>query len=98
SCHMTRILCVKDAPKILMNQIKGLELIELDNQEDCCGFGGTFAVKNNLISEEMVKEKSSHIKSTHADYLVVGDMRCLMNIVGRMSRIGKAIQVVHITK
>src|SRR5699024_6319171 len=79
SCHMTRILGVKDAPKILMNQIKGLELIELDNQEDCCGFGGTFAVKNNLISEEMVKEKSSHITATQADYLVGGDMGCLMN-------------------
>ncbi|HLQ82319.1 MAG TPA: (Fe-S)-binding protein [Pseudogracilibacillus sp.] len=98
SCHMTRILGVKDAPKILMNQIKGLELIELDNQEDCCGFGGTFAVKNNLISEEMVKEKSSHITATQADYLVGGDMGCLMNIGGRMSREGKAIQVVHITK
>ena len=98
SCHMTRILGVKDAPKILMNQIKGLELIELDNQEDCCGFGGTFAVKNNLISEEMVKEKSSHITATEADYLVGGDMGCLMNIGGRMSREGKAIQVVHITK
>lgn len=98
SCHMTRILGVKDAPKILMNQIKGLELIELDNQEDCCGFGGTFAVKNSLISEEMVKEKSSHITATEADYLVGGDMGCLMNIGGRMSREGKAIQVVHITK
>lgn len=98
SCHMTRILGVKDAPKILMNQIKGLELIELDNQEDCCGFGGTFAVKNSLISEEMVKEKSSHITATEADYLVGGDMGCLMNIGGRMSREGKAIKVVHITE
>ena len=98
SCHMTRILGVKDAPKILMNQIDGLELIELDNQEDCCGFGGTFAVKNNVISEEMVKEKSSHITATEADYLVGGDMGCLMNIGGRMSREGKAIKVVHITE
>lgn len=98
SCHMTRILGVKDAPKILMNQIEGLELIELDNQEDCCGFGGTFAVKNNVISKEMVKEKSSHITATEADYLVGGDMGCLMNIGGRMSREGKAIKVVHITE
>lgn len=98
SCHMTRILGVKDAPKILMEQVPGLELIELENKEDCCGFGGTFAVKNSIISREMVSEKSSHISNTEAEYLVGGDMGCLMNIGGRMSREGKDMKVVHITE
>ena len=98
SCHMTRILGVKEAPRILMEQVKGLELVELKNEEMCCGFGGTFAVKNDLISREMVIEKSFHVSETNADYLVGGDMGCLMNIGGRMSREGKEMKVVHITE
>ena len=98
SCHMTRILGVKEAPRILMEQVKGLELVELKNEEMCCGFGGTFAVKNDVISREMVIEKSLHVSATKADYLVGGDMGCLMNIGGRMSREGKKMKVVHITE
>ncbi len=98
SCHMTRILGVKEAPRILMEQVKGLELVELKNKEMCCGFGGTFAVKNDIISREMVIEKSFHVSETKADYLVGGDMGCLMNIGGRMSREGKDMKVVHITE
>lgn len=98
SCHMTRILGVKDAPKILMEQVPGLELIELKNQESCCGFGGTFSVKNAVISREMVTEKSAHISDTKAEYLVGGDMGCLMNIGGRMKREGKRVKVAHITE
>lgn len=98
SCHMTRILGVKDAPQILLKSVKGVELIELPVKEDCCGFGGTFAVKNSEISQEMVKEKSQHVSETNADYLVGADMGCLMNIGGRMRREGKNVNVVHITE
>lgn len=98
SCHMTRILGVKDAPLILLKNIKGVDLIELPLKEDCCGFGGTFSVNNSEISTEMAREKSEHITTTKADYLVGGDMACLMNIGGIMSREGKNIQVVHISK
>jgi L-lactate dehydrogenase complex protein LldE len=98
SCHMTRILGVKDQPKKLLHHVKGVELIELPVAEDCCGFGGTFSVKNSDISREMVKEKSRHVSETGADYLVGGDMGCLMNIGGRMRREGKQVEVVHITE
>lgn len=98
SCHMTRILGVKDAPKQLLKNIKGIELIELPISEDCCGFGGTFAVKNAAISTEMVKEKSKHVTETEAEYLVGGDMACLMNIGGRMTREGKKVEVLHIAQ
>jgi L-lactate dehydrogenase complex protein LldE len=98
SCHMTRILGVKDAPQILLKNVKGVELIELPVKEDCCGFGGTFSVKNSEISQEMVKEKSKHVSETNADYLVGADMGCLMNISGRMRREGKNVKVIHITE
>lgn len=98
SCHMTRILGVKDAPKILLQNVKGIEFVELPSGEDCCGFGGTFSVKKPEISAEMVKEKSRHVTETGAEYLVGGDMCCLMNIGGRMQREGKNVKVIHISE
>ncbi|GIO23521.1 (Fe-S)-binding protein [Oceanobacillus sp. J11TS1] len=98
SCHMTRILGVKDAPTKLLKNIEGVDFVELPVKEDCCGFGGTFAVKNPEISQEMVKEKSRHVSETEAEYLVGGDMGCLMNIGGRMRREGKNVKVMHITE
>ncbi|KAB2330696.1 (Fe-S)-binding protein [Bacillus mesophilum] len=98
SCHMKRLLGVKEQPKILLNNVEGVELVTLPNEEDCCGFGGTFAVKNADISQEMVSEKSRHVSETEAEYLVGADMGCLMNIGGRMSREGKNVKIVHITE
>lgn len=97
SCHMSRILGVKEAPITLLENVKGVELVELPHAEDCCGFGGTFAIKQATISGEMVKEKAKHIIETEADYLVGGDMACLMNIGGRLQREGSNIKVQHIT-
>ncbi|MBM4761018.1 (Fe-S)-binding protein [Bacillus sp. B15-48] len=98
SCHMTRILGVKDQPMILLENVKEVELVDLPVAEDCCGFGGTFSVKNSVISGEMVKEKSKHVSETGAEYLVGADMGCLMNIAGRMRKEGKNVKVVHITE
>jgi L-lactate dehydrogenase complex protein LldE len=98
SCHMKRLLGVKEQPKILLNNVEGVELVNLPYEEDCCGFGGTFAVKNAAISQEMVSEKSRHVSETKAEYLVGADMGCLMNIGGRMSREGKNVKIVHITE
>lgn len=98
SCHMKRLLGVKEQPKVLLRNVKGVELVDLPCEEDCCGFGGTFAVKNSVISQEMVSEKSRHVSETEAEYLVGADMGCLMNIGGRMSREGKEVKVVHITE
>lgn len=98
SCHMTRILGVREAPRKLLENIAGVELIELPLAEDCCGFGGTFAVKNSVISTEMVKEKAKFVEETKVDYLVGGDMACLMNIGGRMTREGKQVKVMHIVE
>lgn len=97
SCHMSRILGVTDAPMKLLSSVKGVELIDLPHKEDCCGFGGTFAIDQADISGEMVKEKTKHIKDTGANYLVGADMACLINIKGRMDREGMTTKVKHIT-
>ena len=98
SCHMTRLLGVKEAPIQLLRNVKGVELVELPQKEDCCGFGGTFAVKQSAISAEMVQEKANHVVETQAEYLVGGDMACLLNIGGRLSREGGNVKVVHLTE
>lgn len=98
SCHMTRLLGVKDAPMQLLNQVKGVDLVKLPHGEDCCGFGGTFAVKNAVISGQMVQEKAVHVMETEAEFLVGGDMACLMNIGGRLSREGRNVKVIHLAE
>lgn len=98
SCHMTRLLGVKEAPMILLKNVKGLHFTELPGKEQCCGFGGTFSVKMGQISEQMVDEKVRHVEETGAEYLIGADAGCLMNIGGRMERQGKKIKVLHIAE
>ncbi|MGM8365990.1 (Fe-S)-binding protein [Virgibacillus sp. W0181] len=98
SCHMTRLLGVKEAPFKLLKNVKKLNLMELGHAYDCCGFGGTFAVKMSPISEQMVDEKIHHIEQTGASVLVGADSGCLMNIKGRIDRLGKPIEVKHIAQ
>lgn len=96
SCHGTRILGVKEEPLLLLENVKGIELIPLPNAEDCCGFGGTFCVKMSDISGAMVQEKMEHVVESEAEVLVGMDMGCLMNIGGRMMHEGKKVRVMHI--
>jgi L-lactate dehydrogenase complex protein LldE len=98
SCHMTRLLGVKKAPMILLSNVKGLKFTELPGKEQCCGFGGTFSVKMAQISEQMVDEKVRHVEETGAEYLIGADAACLMNIGGRIDRVGKPIKVMHIAE
>lgn len=98
SCHMTRLLGVKEPPMILLKNVKGLQFTDLPGKEQCCGFGGTFSVKMAQISEQMVDEKVHHIEETGAEYLIGADAGCLMNIGGRIQRKGKPIKVLHIAE
>lgn len=98
SCHMTRLLGVVDAPMKLLANVDGLAFTELPNKEQCCGFGGTFSVKMVPISEQMVDEKVQHIVETDAEVLIGADLGCLMNIGGRLNRLGKEIKVMHIAE
>ncbi len=98
SCHMTRLLGVKEAPMTLLKNVQGLTITELPGKHNCCGFGGTFSVKMAQISEQMVDEKIHHIEQTEAEYLIGADGGCLMNIGGRIERKGKPIKVMHIAE
>ncbi|AXF57278.1 (Fe-S)-binding protein [Salicibibacter kimchii] len=98
SCHMTRLLQVSEAPQTLLSHVDGLEMLDLPRNYDCCGFGGTFAVKMPEISKEMVDEKVSCIHETQADVLIGADAGCLMNIGGRMDRENSPVKVMHIAE
>lgn len=98
SCHMTRLLGVKDAPLRLLRHVKGLQLEELPHSYECCGFGGTFSVKMVPISQQMVDAKVQHVEETGAQLLIGSDCGCLMNIGGRMQRLGKPVRVMHIAE
>lgn len=98
SCHMSRGIRVVDEPMQLLGMVRGLELKELPYKEDCCGFGGTFAVKMHEISEKMVEEKVHHIQSTGARYLIGSDMACLMNIGGYMHRHKVPVKLYHVAE
>ncbi|WCK54001.1 (Fe-S)-binding protein [Aneurinibacillus sp. Ricciae_BoGa-3] len=98
SCHGTRLLGIKEEPRTLLANVQGLEFVELPFGEDCCGFGGTFAVKMPDISGAMVEEKVDHILETEAEVLVGMDMGCLMNISGRLHYEGKPVKVMHLAE
>jgi L-lactate dehydrogenase complex protein LldE len=98
SCHASRLLGVKTEPMALLSCVKGLECIDLPKKEDCCGFGGTFAVKMADMSEAMVCEKAMHVISTGASVLVGSDMGCLMNIEGRLNKENKPVRVMHLAQ
>ncbi|CAI6029894.1 (Fe-S)-binding protein [Cohnella sp. JJ-181] len=98
SCHGTRLLGVKHEPMTLMSNVRDLEFVPLPFAEDCCGFGGTFAVKMADISGAMVTEKVDHVKETEAEVLVGLDMACLMNIAGNLRYRGEQVRVMHLAE
>ncbi len=98
SCHGSRLLGVKNEPLALLEHVKGMELVPLPFAEDCCGFGGTFAVKMADISGAMVSEKTDHILETEAEVLVGTDMGCLMNISGNLHYRNQPIKVMHVAE
>jgi L-lactate dehydrogenase complex protein LldE len=98
SCHAMRLLGVREEPMKLLENVKGVEIVELSHKEDCCGFGGTFAVKMADMSEAMVCEKARHVAETGATVLVGTDMGCLMNIDGRLNKEGKPVRVMHLAE
>ncbi|WP_067934136.1 (Fe-S)-binding protein [Alicyclobacillus kakegawensis] len=98
SCHGSRLLGVRDEPLELLRHVRGLELVPLAHAADCCGFGGTFAVKMGELSGAMVEDKVRHVEETQAQVLVGTDMGCLMNIGGRMAREGRRVRVMHLAQ
>jgi L-lactate dehydrogenase complex protein LldE len=98
ACSGLRELGIKQQPRQLLQSVRGLELTELPGAEVCCGFGGTFCVKYPEISAKMVDDKAAEIAATGADLVLAGDLGCLMNIAGRLSRLGSRIEVRHVAE
>lgn len=98
SCHALRELKIKTGPRRLLNNVKGLRLVEMDTAEECCGFGGTFSVKFPEISGGMVRTKIESIERTGADTVISIDSSCLMQIQGALSRAGSKIKTMHLAE
>ncbi len=98
ACAGLRELGIKHQPRTLLNSVTGLQLNELPDSEVCCGFGGTFCVKYPDISNRMVTDKAQHIMASGADTLLAGDMGCLLNMAGKLKRLGAPIQARHIAE
>ncbi|GGJ42649.1 (Fe-S)-binding protein [Deinococcus roseus] len=95
TCHAVRVLRVGEAPLKLLRNVKGLELLELPQKDQCCGFGGTFAVKNAETSTAMLSDKASSIMQTRAEICTAGDNSCLLHIGGGLSRMQSGTRTVH---
>lgn len=95
SCSGLRELGVRQQPRKLLASVSGFRLQEMSGSEVCCGFGGTFCVKYPEISTRMVTDKVSAIEASGANTLVGGDLGCLMNMSGRLARLGKPVKVCH---
>ncbi|TKB27119.1 (Fe-S)-binding protein [Desulfopila sp. IMCC35006] len=98
SCHLSRGLGIAAQPRVLLRNIRGLELIEMKDSDTCCGFGGTFSVNYPEISVAMADEKIDNILATGAGTVTGCDISCLMNILGRISRRQKDVKVRHIAQ
>lgn len=98
TCHSLRMLGVGDRPLQLLRNVRGLDLVELSAAESCCGFGGTFALKNAETSAAMLGDKMRCVLNTRAEVLTAGDNSCLMHIGGGLSRLRSGVRVLHLAE
>jgi L-lactate dehydrogenase complex protein LldE len=98
SCAGLRELGVKSQPRRLLASVEGLRLVEMEEAETCCGFGGTFAAKYGEISNAIVSRKTEDIRRSAADTVLAGDLGCLMNMAGKLQREGSPVKVRHIAE
>jgi len=96
SCAALRECHIKEEPRLLLNKVQGLQLIEMNDVETCCGFGGSFAVKFEPISIAMADQKVTNAAETKAEYIISTDMSCLMHIDGYIKNKGIDLKVLHI--
>jgi L-lactate dehydrogenase complex protein LldE len=97
SCHLRGLGLVRE-PELLLKHVKGLELVPLERADECCGFGGSFAVRYPGISGAMVRDKATLIEKTAADAVIATDAGCLMNIAGYLRRQGSKVRALHLAQ
>ncbi len=98
ACHGLRELGVSDEPRRLIKNVRDAEFVELENADACCGFGGAFSVKYPEISIAILDQKIESIEASNVNAVVSGDASCLMQIGGRLSRIGSKVRVMHLAE
>jgi L-lactate dehydrogenase complex protein LldE len=98
TCHSLRMLGVGDRPLSLLREVRGIRLVELPAADACCGFGGTFAVKNSDTSVAMGADKARNVVASGAEVLVAGDSSCLMHIGGMLSRQQSGVRTMHLAE
>jgi len=98
TCHSLRVTRVGDAPLRLLRNVRGLELVELSRAEECCGFGGTFSVKNADTSSAMLADKCAAVEASGAEVCTALDGSCLLQIGGGLSRRGSSARAVHLAE
>ena len=98
TCHSVRILQVGDRPLRLLSNVRGIDLVTLPRNEECCGFGGTFSIKNPDVSAAMLADKMESVIETGAEVLCAGDRSCLMHIGGGLDRNRTGIQTLHLAE
>lgn len=98
TCHSLRLLRVGDRPTRLLQHVEGLRLVDLPDADQCCGFGGTFALKNSATSAAMVADKADNVLASGAQVVTAGDWSCLMNIDGALSRRGAPVHAAHLAE
>ncbi|GAB3527937.1 (Fe-S)-binding protein [Pontibacter brevis] len=96
SCSALRECGIKEGPRALLSKVQGLEMVEMEDSETCCGFGGTFAVKFEAISTAMAEQKVENAIATGADYIVSTDSSCLMHLEAYIQKQNKPIKTMHI--
>ncbi|HRI21286.1 MAG TPA: (Fe-S)-binding protein [Panacibacter sp.] len=96
SCAALRECHIKQEPRLLLNNVEGLQLLEMEDAETCCGFGGTFAVKFDAISAAMADQKISNAENTGAEFIISTDMSCLMHLDGCIKHKNSDLKVLHI--
>jgi L-lactate dehydrogenase complex protein LldE len=98
TCHSLRMLKVGDAPLELLRNVRGMDLVELPEAKECCGFGGTFAVKNADTSAAMLSDKIRRVLDTEAEFCTAGDSSCLMHIGGGLRRGRAGVDTIHLAE
>jgi L-lactate dehydrogenase complex protein LldE len=98
TCHSLRLLRVGDKPLALLRAVEGIDLVELPDAESCCGFGGTFALKNSAVSAAMLADKVAAVAATAASVCSAGDSSCLMHIGGGLSRLQVGARTLHLAQ
>lgn len=96
SCHLLREMKMRDEPKQLLKAVRGLEFIEMEEEETCCGFGGSLSVLYPGVSQAMVGHKADHIIASQVDAVVVAEAGCLMNIAGALRKANSPIKALHL--